>query len=168
MKIRNTLIGVVGGGALAYLYLKTLGKDKNLNMITTLLIGAGVGGGIGFLASGVTSFRKGDKDEESNLITEEQLRELARSLNDPSELTQLETYLLATRKSDLTDADEQKVFRVIKGVLLAKKDNKWDENASMQIKKQILLNYGVTSDDFDVFQTFIVNKLSDIITDIFS
>lgn len=163
----STFWGLLGGGALAFIYLKTLGKDKNLNLMKTLLIGAGIGTGVGLFIDILPSKKDNQNAEGDNqLLTPDILRALAKELNDPVTETELETYLLAVDKGNLSQIDQQRVYRVIRGLLSAKKDNKWDENATMQVKKEILRNYKVTDQDFLVFQDIIVNKLSDLITNL--
>lgn len=155
-----TYWGVIGGTALAYLYIKTLGKDKNLSLTKTLLMGAGIGGGAGILADLVI----GNKPKQ---ITEQSLKDLAKSI-DPETVSQVDNYLFILSKAKLSEKDNQRVMNVINGVLLAKKDKKWDEKAEISNKKAILLNYGVTEEDFKVFQDVIVNSLANIITDSFN
>ena len=152
--------GVVGGTALAFLYLKTLGKDKNLSLAKTLLIGAGVGGGIGL----ITDMAIGKKPKA---ITRESVKELSKSIDSDS-VSQVDNYLFILDKAKLSEQDNQRILNVINGVLLAKKDKKWDEKADINNKKAILLTYGVTEQDFKVFQDVIVNSLANIITDVFN
>lgn len=159
-----TVWGILGGTALSFIYLKTLGKDKNLSLVKTLLIGAGVGAGVGLLVDNMGSSVE-DIDEET-LIDENYLRALAKTLNNPLAETELETYLLAVDKSNLSDEDERKIYRVLNGLLLAKKDNKWDEGANIQTKKQILMGYGVAESDFKIFEQIIINKLTNLVTDL--
>ena len=45
---KNIIIGVLGGTALAFIYLM-VGGNKDASFGKTLLLGAGIGGGIGFL-----------------------------------------------------------------------------------------------------------------------
>lgn len=150
-----TIWGVLGGTALAFIYLKTLGKDKNLALAKTLLIGGGIGGGIGLGIDLSTS-------SKPKLITESDLKILAESIS-KDEVNQVDNYLFALSKANLSESDNQRVYKVIKGVLLAKKDNKWDEKADIQNKKKILSNYGVTSNDFNVFQDVITKSITDVL-----
>ena len=155
-----TVWGILGGTALAFLYLKTLGKDKNLALAKTLLIGGAIGGGVG-LGFDLAVNRK------PKPVTEEDLKEMAKPLGKDVE-SELDNYLLLMKKAKLSDIDNQRVLNVIKGFLLAKKDKKWDESANIQVKKQILMSYGVTSDDFQVFEDVIikgvVNALSGLLS----
>jgi hypothetical protein len=154
-----TLWGVLGGTALAFLYLKTLGKDKNLALTKTLLIGGAIGGGLG-LGIDLSISRK------PKAITEESLRALAKSISTDAE-SQVDNYLLLMKKAKQSDADNQRIMNVINGQLLAMKDNKWDAKADIKTKKAILLTYGVTEQDFGVFQDIIVKGLADILSGIF-
>lgn len=159
-----TLWGVLGGTALSFLYLKTLGKDKNLSLIKTLLIGGGIGAGVGLL---IDNMQPSIEDvEEASLLDENYLRALAKTLQEPLTETELETYLLAVDKADLPQEQEQKVYRVLRGLLLAKKDKKWDEKATLQTKKQILMNYDVAESDFKVFESIVINKMTNLVTDL--
>ena len=100
-------------------------------------------------------------------ITRESVKELAKSLDSDS-VSQVDNYLFILDKAKLSEQDTQRVLNVINGVLLAKKDKKWDEKADISNKKTILLAYGVTEQDFKVFQDIIVNSLANIITDAFN
>ena len=110
-----------------------------------------------------------DKEEEvaTPEITEDSLNKLAKSINPDAE-AQLYNYLFLLKKANLSLSDNKKAYNVLNAFLLAKKDNKWDSQADIQGMKKILLSYGVTEDDFKVFQTILVNSLSDVITNIFS
>lgn len=154
-----TLWGVLGGTALAFIYLKTLGKDKNLTLMKTLLIGGGIGAGIG-LGIDLSVNRK------PKFVTEEDLKGLAKSVGTDAE-TQLNSYLSLVKLAKLDEPDTQKVFNVIKGEFLAKKDNKWDAQADIATKKQILSNYGVSDDDFKLFEAVIIKGLTNIIVGAF-
>ena len=154
-----TLWGVLAGTGLAFLYLKTLGKEKNLDLVKTLLIGGGIGVGVGICVDVISSKTK-------KPITEEKLRALAQKVGGDAPL-QVNNYMSIVKLAKLSDSDTQRVFNVINGQLLAESDRKWDENASLDAKKTILLGYGVTVEDFKVFQDVIVNNIADIISNAF-
>ena len=156
------IYGLIGGVGLSYLYIKTLGKDKNLNLTNNLLIGAGIGAGIGSLIT-LMSNSSTEEKKEPKIITEQSLKDLADETNSALEL---QNYLSLMERAKVGDKDKQRIFNVINGVLLAKKDKKWDEFADIKTKKNILLGYNVAEYDFNVFQDVMVNKLADIITDV--
>lgn len=154
-----TVWGILGGTALAFLYIKTIGKGKNLPLTKTLLIGGAIGGGLGL---GIDlSVSKKPKP-----ITEESLRALAKSISTDAE-SQLDGYLSLMKKANQSEADNQRIMNVINGQLLAMKDNKWDEKADLKTKKGILFSYGVTEQDFGVFNDIIVKSLADILSGVF-
>ena len=101
--------------------------------------------------------------KEPKIITEQSLKDLADETNSALEL---QNYLDIIERAKVGDKDKQRIFNVINGVLLAKKDKKWDEFANMKTKKNILLGYNVSEYDFNVFQDVMVNKLADIISDV--
>lgn len=151
-----TLWGILAGTGLAFLYLRTLGKEKNLDLFKTLLIGGGIGVGVGISVDVISSKTK-------KPVTEEKLRALAKKVGGDAPL-QVNNYMSIVKLAKLSESDTQRVFNVINGMLLAKIDKKWDENANLDAKKTILLSYGVTAEDFKVFQDVIVNSISDIIS----
>jgi len=153
------IYGILAGLGLSYLYLKTLGKNKNLNLTNTLLIGGGIGAGVGSLATLMSSSNK----DENKIPTKESLLNLA---NETNSLNEVQNYLDIIDKSNVSDKDTQRIYNVINGVLLAKKDKKWDESADIKTKKNILLGYNVSEYDFNVFQDIVVNRLADLITNI--
>ena len=153
-----TVWGALGGTALAFIFIKTLGKDKNLALTKTLLIGGGIGVGIGTIIDLINM--------KSNVVTEVSLNKLAKSIGADAEL-QLSNYLTVIKNAKLLPSDYQKGLNVLNGIFLAKKDNKWNEGADLQTKKMILMSYNVKPEDFKVFQSVVVNELAEIITDIF-
>jgi hypothetical protein len=152
------IYGILAGLGLSYLYIKTLGKNKNLDLTKTLLIGGGIGAGLGSLGLIGLSIKNKEK-----VIDTQYLKDLSKDVN--SEL-EVDNYLRIIDLAKLSDADKERVFKVINGVLLAKKDKKWDENADIKTKKSILLNYKVSEFDFKVFYDVIINRLADILTNI--
>jgi 4-hydroxy-tetrahydrodipicolinate reductase len=134
------------------------GKNKNLDLTKTLLIGGGIGAGLGSLGLIGLSIKNKEK-----VIDAQYLKDLSKDVN--SEL-EVDNYLRIIDLAKLSDADKERVFKVINGVLLAKKDKKWDENADIKTKKAILLNYKVSEFDFKVFYDVIINRLADILTNI--
>lgn len=156
------IYGIIAGLGLSYLYIKTLGKDKNLNLTNNLIIGAGIGAGVGSLIT-LLSNSSSAEEKQPKLVTEQSLKDLAEETNSTLELN---NYLDIIERAKVGDKDKQRIFNVINGVLLAKKDKKWDEFADIKTKKNILLGYNVAPYDFQVFQDVMVNKLADIITDV--
>jgi hypothetical protein len=152
------IYGILAGLGLSYLYIKTLGKDKNLNLVNTLLIGGGIGAGLGSAATLISNMKK-----QESKITEESILSLAGDVNS---IDEVKNYLLIIDKAKLSEQDKERVLRVINGVLLAKKDKKWDENADIKVKKNILLGYKVSEYDFNVFQDVIINRLADLLANI--
>jgi hypothetical protein len=160
----NSYWYALAGLGLAYVYLKTLGKDKNLSLGKSLLIGGVVGGGIGL---GIDLMKNKKEVVVVKKNTEQSLTQLAKSISSDAE-AELSNYLFLLNKANLSDAEKEKGYNVLNGFLLAKKDNKWDSKADVQGMKKILLSYGVTEDDFKVFQTILVSSLATAITNIFS
>jgi hypothetical protein len=154
----------LAGVGVAYLYVKVLAKDKNLSIGKSLLIGGLLGGGIGF---GIDLMTTDKKEEVSPEITEESLNQLAKSISLDAE-NELSNYLFLLKEANLPEADNKKGYNVLNGFLLAKRDNKWDSQADIQGMKKVLLSYGVTEDDFKIFQAILVNSLANAITNIFS
>lgn len=150
------IYGILAGLGLSYLYVKTIGKNSNLTK--TLLIGGGIGAGVGSIITLMGNIKPKNKE-----ITQDSLIILANEVGANSEV---QNYLSIIEKAKLSDTDKQRVYNVINGVLLAKKDKKWDEGADIKIKKNILLAYNVSEYDFKVFQDVIINKLADLLTNI--
>jgi hypothetical protein len=161
----NSYWYALAGLGLAYVYLKTLGKDKNLSLGKSLLIGGVVGGGIGLGIDLMKNKKEAVVEVKKN--TEQSLTQLAKSISSDAE-AELSNYLFLLNKANLSDAEKEKGYNVLNGFLLAKKDNKWDSKADVQGMKKILLSYGVTEDDFKIFQTILVSSLATAITNIFS
>jgi hypothetical protein len=155
----------LAGLGLGYVYVKFLAKDKNLPLGKSLLIGGLIGGGLGLGIDLMTTDKK--EEEVTTEITEDGLNKLAKSISPDAE-AQLYNYLFLLKKANLSETDNKKGYNVLNGFLLAKRDNKWDSQADIQGMKKVLLSYGVTEDDFKVFQTILVNSLADVITNIFS
>jgi hypothetical protein len=154
----------LAGLGLGYVYVKFLAKDKNLPLGKSLLIGGLIGGGLGL---GIDLMTTDKKEEVNTEITEESLNQLAKSISPDAE-SQLYNYLFLLKEAKLPQTDNKKAYNVLNGFLLAKRDNKWDSQADIQGMKKTLLSYGVTEDDFKVFQTILVNSLANVITNIFS
>ena len=165
-----TLWGALGGTALAFLYLKTIGKDKALNLTTTLLIGGVAGAGIGLLGDVTTKGGvkvKEGAENEIPPINEQQVKDFAKELGIDTEL-QVNSYLLLLNQVPHTQAQKQKVLNVINAQLKAKRDKKWNENDSLSDKKALLLkNYGITDADWNGFQEIISNNLATLLVDTF-
>lgn len=97
--------------------------------------------------------RKDDKKDNisDNLVYE--LNKLAKSISD-DEANILKNIIdsLNNPKNNYTEEDKQKWLRVYKGILLAKKDKKWDDkNKNIDAKKVLLISYGVDANDIDWF-----------------
>lgn len=97
--------------------------------------------------------RKDDKKDKisDNLVYE--LNKLAKSISD-DEANILKNIIdsLNNPKNNYTEEDKQKWLRVYKGILLAKKDKKWDDkNKNIDAKKVLLISYGVDANDIDWF-----------------
>ena len=153
--IKNLAIGAAVGAGLGYIYLLTLGKGKNLKMLNVLAIGGGIGAVVGVLAS------TGKSKPEP--ITEESLRALAKTIDQSTE-EEVDSYIMIIRKAKtLTEPEKQRIYKVINALLLAKKDNKWDEKADLETKKTILMQYGITQEDFTSFNEVVIKGLSDIL-----
>ena len=151
------IYGILAGLGISYLYFR-YAKDNKFTLFQTLGIGSGIGAAIGSASLLLLDTKKVEKK-----ITEQSLRDLAKELD--SEL-EIDNYLRIIQLAELSDADKERVYKVINGVLLAKKDKKWDENADIKTKKAILLNYNVSEFDFKVFYDVVINRLADIITNI--
>lgn len=155
-----TIWGIIGGTALAYIYIKTLGKGKGLDLTKTLLIGGAVGLGIGAAI---------DLSIASKPVfyTEEELTEKANTLGYNTQ-EEVKSYLSLMKTAKLSDEDNQKIMRVIDAQLMAKKDGKWDSNADMVTKKSILMTYGISEGDFLTFQNLVVTGFTNIIINAFN
>lgn len=149
--------GILGGTALAYLYLKTLGKDKNLSISKTLLIGGSIGAGLGLGIDLTTGSSK-------KPITEQELLDRAKSIGGDTEL-ELNSYLSSVKSANLSEWDTQKVLNVLKVFLSAKEDGKWDNKGDIETKKKVLLSYGLSQGDVNVFENTLKNHLTNSISD---
>ena len=154
----------LAGLGLGYVYVKFLAKDKNLALGKSLLIGGLIGGTLGL---GIDLMTTDKKEEFTTEITEESLNKLAKSISLDAE-NELSNYLFLLKEAKLPQTDNKKGYNVLNGFLLAKKDNKWDSNADIQGMKKTLISYGVSEDDFKIFQAILVNSLANAITNIFS
>jgi hypothetical protein len=84
---------------------------------------------------------------------EEELKDLAKSVSD-AELKNLISILnsFSSPKNKFSEDEKQMWLRVYKGILLAKKDKKWDDKSTdLKAKKNILLSYGVKGNEIDWF-----------------
>ena len=153
----------LAGLGLGYVYVKFLSKNKNLPLGKTLLIGGVLGGGVGL---GIDLIKKPKKEEIKPELTEQNLKDLATSISPDAE-RELSNYLFLLDKSNLPLNERKKAYNVLNGFLLAKKDGKWDAQADINGMKKTLLSYGVTEDDFKVFQSILVSGLATSIASIF-
>lgn len=154
-----TFWGVLGGTALAYIYIKTLGKDKGLQLTKTLLIGAGIGTGVGL---GIDLF----VNNKPKPVTEDDVKKMAESIGSEAK-SEVDGYLSLMKLAKLSESDNQRVLNVVNAVLLAQKDKKWDAKADLTTKKKVLSGYGISDDDFNVFENVIVKGVSNIIVGAF-
>lgn len=148
-----TIWGILGGTALAYIYLLTIGKNKNLPLQKTLLIGGGIGLGLGLGIDLSTNSKKP--------ITEEELQNTASQLNDVVQ-KELNSYLTAINNSDITDDKKQTMYKVLKAFLSASKNNKWDSKGIIDEKKKVLISYGISKSDVDSFERLLKNNLINV------
>lgn len=155
-----TVWSIIGGVALSYIYVKTLGKGKGLDLTQTLLIGGAVGLGIGAAIDLSVS-------SKPKFYTEEELIEKANALGYNTE-SEVKSYLSLMKTAKLSDEDNQKIMRVIDAQLMAKKDGKWDSNSDMATKKNILMAYGISEGDFLTFQNLVVTGFTNIIINAFN
>jgi hypothetical protein len=84
---------------------------------------------------------------------EEELKTLAKSIS-PAEEKNVTDVLntFASPKNKFNENEKQMWLRVYKGILLAKKDKKWDDKSTdLKAKKTILLSYGVKGNEIDWF-----------------
>jgi hypothetical protein len=144
-----TIWGILGGTALAYIYLLTLGKNKN-SLQKTLLIGGGIGLGLGL---GI------DLSKPKNPITEDDLKKIASELNEATQ-NELDSYLVAIKNTDISDDRKQRMFNLLKAFLSASKNNKWDNKGIIDVKKQVLISYGVPKSDVESFEKILKENLS--------
>jgi hypothetical protein len=145
-----TIWGILGGTALAYIYLLTIGKNKKLPLEKTLLIGGGIGLGLGL---GI------DLSKPKTPITEDELKKIASELSDDTQ-NELESYLVAIKNNDISDDRKQRMFNLLKAFLSASKNNKWDNKGVIDVKKQVLISYGVPKSDVESFEKILKENLS--------
>lgn len=150
--------GILGGTALAYLYLKTLGKDKNLDLYKTLLIGGSIGAGLGLGIDLTTSAPK-------KPITEQELLDKAKSIGGDTE-SELNSFLSSVKSGNLSESETQRIFNVIKVFLSVRKDGKWDSKGDIETKKKVLISYGASKDDVNLFEKTLKNHLTNSISNI--
>lgn len=146
-----TVWGIFGGAAMAYLYLKTLGKNKNLSIDKIIVIGASIGAGLGIL--GDLYINK--KNEPSN---EEQLKESAKSI-DASTQEELNSFLNSIKSENLSESDNKKALRVLTIFLKAKRNGEWDSKGDIEMKKKVLIDNGASKDDVKFLEDILKNHL---------
>lgn len=146
-----TIWGILGGTALAYIYLLTIGKNKNLPLQKTLMIGGGIGLGLGLGIDLSTSSKKP--------ITEQELKDTASKLSSDTQ-KELNSYLTAINDADISDDKKQRMFRLLQAFLSASKNNKWDSKGVIEVKKQVLISNGVSKSDVDSFEKILKDNLS--------
>jgi hypothetical protein len=164
--LNYTFLGALSGAALTFVILKLM---KNPNIGKGVLIGAGTGSAVGLLLGVMEDMKtsKTSTDEQENLVTEAQVKAFAKSLGIDAEL-KVNSYLTILNQIPHTSVQKQNVLNVINVMLKAMKDGKWNEEASLPEKKQILLAYGVKESEFNSFQQIVVSNLTNIITGFFN
>lgn len=148
-----TIWSILGGASIAYLYLKTLGKNKNLDFNKTILIGSAIGLGLGL---GLDLSKK-------NLlknISENDLKNKANSI-DKSTVDELQSYLSSLNNSNPSEYDKIRFYNVLNSFLEAKGDGKWDTNGNIETKKKVLKAYDVSNSNINFFENILKNNLKD-------
>jgi len=151
-----TVWGIFGGAAIAYLYLRTLGKDKNLSFDKVIVMGASIGAGLGIL--GDLYINK--NNEPSN---EEQLKESAKSVDANTE-QELNSFLDSIKSGNLSESDNKKALRVLTILLKAKRNGEWDSKGDIEMKKKVLIDNGASKDDVQFFEDILKNHLTNSIS----
>ena len=116
--------------------------DKNTKIALGILAGVIIGYFV---------FR--NKPTIKNNSIEEELKALAKSIS-VTEEKNLSNVLssFSSAKNKFSEDEKQMWLRVYKGILLAKKDKKWDDKSSdIKAKKIVLLSYGVKGNEIDWF-----------------
>lgn len=153
-----TVWTILGGTALAYIYLKTLGKNKNLSIKKTFLIGGSIGAGLGL---GIDLI----KSNRDKVITEQELLESSKKIGGDTEL-ELNSFLSASKNSYLSESDNQDFLKVLKAFVKAKNDGKWDSKGNIEDKKKVLISYGAKDYEIKTFEKVLRNNLSNTISEI--
>jgi hypothetical protein len=108
---------------------------------------------LGILAGIIIGYFVFRKKPTQTVNLEEELKDLAKSVSD-NELKNLISILnsFSSPKNKFSENEKQMWLRVYKGILLAKKDKKWDDKSKdLKAKKTILLSYGVKGNEIDWF-----------------
>ena len=108
---------------------------------------------LGILAGIIIGYFVFKKKPTQTVNLEEELKDLAKSISD-AELKNINSVLkdFASSKNKFSESEKQMWLRVYKGILLAKKDKKWDDKSpDLKAKKNILLSYGVKGNEIDWF-----------------
>lgn len=169
MKNQKTILYSIAGAGVGVLVAYILvSRNKNLDMVKTLTIGgvSGLGLGLisGLIASGASTTNDEIKETQIKQLTEGQIREFAKSLGIDSEL-QVNSYILILNQVSHTPEQKQNVLKVLDAMLKAKRDKKWDEKGTLTQKKEILMSYGITDKQFNVFQEVTTQNLTNLIAD---
>lgn len=154
----STIWGILGGASIAYLYIKTIGKNKNLDFNKTLLIGSAIGLGLGL---GLDLSKKNSLKN----ISEEELLNKANTI-DKSTVDELQSYISALKNSKPSEYDTKRFYNVLNSFLEAKQDGKWDTKGSIETKKKVLKTYDVSSSNINFFENILKNNLKDFATKI--
>lgn len=151
-----TVWGIFGGAAIAYLYLKTLGKNKNLSFDKVMVIGASIGAGLGIV---------GDLyiNKKNEPINEEQLKESAKSI-DASTQEELNSFLNSIKSENLSESDNKKALRVLTIFLKAKRNGEWDSKGDIEMKKKVLIDNGASKDDVKFLEDILKNHLKNSVS----
>jgi Na+/phosphate symporter len=151
-----TVWGIFGGAALAYLYLKTLGKNKNLSFDKVIIIGCSIGAGLGILGDLYIN-----KNNEPKNV--EQLKESAKSVDNNTE-QELNSFLGSINSENLSESDNKKALRILNIFLKAKKNGEWDSKGDIEMKKKVLIDNGASKDDVQFFEDILKNHLKNSIS----
>jgi len=151
-----TIWGIIGGTALAFIYIKTLGKGKGISLDKALLIGGSIGAGLGL---GIDLINR----KPTTPISEQELVDLAKSIGGDSE-SELDSYLSSVRSANLSDSNIQRLLALIKVFLTAKKNGEWDSKGDIETKKKVLISNGVSKDDVDLFEITLKNHLTNVVS----
>lgn len=151
-----TVWGIFGGATLAYLYIKTLGKNKNLSFDKVILMGTTIGASLGIIGDLVIN----KHNEPSNEI---QLKESAKNIDSNTE-QELNSFLDSIKSENLSESDNKKVLRVLTVFLKAKRNGEWDSKGDIEMKKKVLIDNGASKDDVNLFEDILKNHLKNSIS----
>jgi uncharacterized protein YpmB len=96
----------------------------------------------------------GSTNDLSNIndISENTLKELSKSISEKDNQNTIAVIDALKKDTKMPQNEKDMFLRVYKGILLAKRDKRWDENnKDIEAKKKILLSYGLNKDEIDWF-----------------